>query len=55
MKFVSIISSLVGYAGVILCALAAFVRLSGDYYFLGFEILTLFNARCSGDDFRLLR
>ncbi len=44
MKFVSIVSSLVGYAGVLLCVLSTFVRLSGNYYFLGFEILTLFNA-----------
>lgn len=34
---------MVGVAGVIICLLAGVIRLMGDYYFIGFEILTLFN------------
>lgn len=43
MRILSNIATVVGVAGVIICLLAGVIRLMGDYYFIGFEILTLFN------------
>ena len=43
MRILSHIATVAGIAGVVICLLAGVIRLMGDYYFVGFEILTLFN------------
>jgi len=42
-RMLSNIATVAGIAGVVICLLAGVIRLMGGYYFVGFEILTLFN------------
>lgn len=44
MKLLPLISNIVALAGVLLCLVAGFLRLSGTYHFAGFEVMTFFDG-----------
>jgi hypothetical protein len=44
MNVLKLVSDIVGMFAVLICLVAGLVRVTGNFYLAGFEVLTLFNA-----------